>query len=261
MRGDLEPKALQARSLAEERERLASELAAVKAEATRTATESAESHAREVAGLTEQHASAVASAAQRHATELERVTTEHDEKAAALDQSTRNAELREQYWENTVNGLREAQKKLQREAAEAEGADAPRLESRSRRRCRSGLNARREASAQLDRRRAARNQQRAEAAETESRRNALDRQRFAAYLEEGPRAASWRSIPPAARRRSRSRRAAEAAGEALALALCERACCWHCARLRMLLEHVTRELLRLSGPDAELRHQGPAEVC
>ncbi|HET9992643.1 MAG TPA: hypothetical protein VFQ65_29115, partial [Kofleriaceae bacterium] len=54
LRGELEPQALQARNLAEERERLASELAAVKTEAARAATESSETHAREVANLTEQ---------------------------------------------------------------------------------------------------------------------------------------------------------------------------------------------------------------
>ncbi|HET9992783.1 MAG TPA: hypothetical protein VFQ65_29815, partial [Kofleriaceae bacterium] len=126
--------------------------------------------------------SATASAAQRHATELARLTSEPDEKAAALDQATRNAELREQYWETTVNGLREAQKKLQREVAEAKEriaaleSDQTSLQER--------LTAETDAvTALTDANREL--QQRAEAAETESRRNTLDRQRFAAYLEEG----------------------------------------------------------------------------
>jgi chromosome segregation ATPase len=182
LRGELEPRALEARGLAEERERLTSELAATRAEAARAQTEATEAHTREVAQLTEQHSSDQNALLQRHTSEVARLTSAHDEKAAALDQATRNTELREQYWENTVNGLREAQKKLQREAAEAKEriaaleADKTSVEERltSATTVTASLS---EANRELS--------MRAEAAESDARRNSLDRQRFASYLEEG----------------------------------------------------------------------------
>jgi chromosome segregation ATPase len=196
MRGELaelEPKALEARSLAEQRERLTSELAAVKTEATRSATERDQAHERTLTQVAEMHAADQTALMQRHAAELSRITGERDEKARALDQATRNAELREQYWESTVTSLREAQKKLQRELAEAKErisaleSDKHGLEQR--------LDAANATATQLadDKHALA---DRIEAAEAEIKRTALDRARFVAYLEEGM--AMLGALPPAA---------------------------------------------------------------
>ncbi len=182
LRGELEPRALQAGSLSEERERLTSELAALRTETSRVATETIETHTREVQHLTEQHASDLNAATSRHASELARLTSERDEKATALDQATRNTEMREQYWESTVNGLREGQKRLQREAAEAKEriaaleADKSSVEDR--------LAAATTVATELTEANRALTM-RSEAAETDARRNHLDRGRFASYLEEG----------------------------------------------------------------------------
>jgi chromosome segregation ATPase len=182
LRGELEPRALQARSLAEERERLTSELAALRTETSRVATETTETHTREVQHLTEQHASDLNAATSRHAAELARLTSERDEHATALEQATRNTELREQYWETTVNGLREGQKRLQREVAEAKEriaaleADKSSVEDR--------LASASAATSELTEANRALTL-RAETAESDARRNHLDRGRFASYLEEG----------------------------------------------------------------------------
>jgi chromosome segregation ATPase len=182
LRGELEPKALQARSLAEERERLTSELAAVQSETARAAAETLESHTREVQLLTEQHAADQSALIARHASELSRLTSERDEKAAGLEQATRTTETREQYWESTVNGLREGQKRLQRELAEAKeriaALEADKTSVEERLVTASTLVTElTEATRELT--------MRSEIAETDARRNHLDRQRFASYLEEG----------------------------------------------------------------------------
>lgn len=182
LRGELEPKALQARSLAEETERLTSELAALRTETSRTAAETIETHTRAVQQLTEQHASDQSALTSRHAAELSRVTFERDEKATALEQATRNTELREQYWESTVNGLREGQKRLQRELAEAKERIAALETDKTGVEERLGL-ATTLAAELTEMNRAL--TMRSEAAETEARRDHLDRQRFASYLEEG----------------------------------------------------------------------------
>lgn len=182
LRGELEPKVAEARNLAEKHERLTSELAAAKAEAAREAAERTAAYERELAQVAEETASDQVAIAQRHIAELSRVTAERDEKAAAIEQAARSAELREQYWETTVNSLREAQKKLQRELAEAKEriaaleTDKASLEDR--------LAISSHAAAQLAEDKAAL-AAKLELAETEARRNALDRSRFAAYLEEG----------------------------------------------------------------------------
>lgn len=182
LRGELEPRALEARSLSEERERLTSELAALRSETSRTAAETIETHTRELQNLTEQSASDQSALTSRHASELSRLTLERDERATALDQATRNTEMREQYWESTVNGLREGQKRLQREVAVAKEriaaleADKAGVEERL-------IAATTLATELIETNRAL--TMRSEAAETETRRNHLDRQRFASYLEEG----------------------------------------------------------------------------
>ena len=182
LRGELEPKALEARSLSEERERLTSELAALRTETSRAAAETLETHTREVQNLTEQHASDQSALTSRHASELSRLTLERDEKASALEQATRNTEMREQYWESTVNGLREGQKRLQREVAEAReriaALETDKASGEDRFTTVSTL-----ATELTETNRAL--TMRSEAAETDARRNHLDRQRFASYLEEG----------------------------------------------------------------------------
>jgi chromosome segregation ATPase len=144
--------------------------------------EANDTHQRELAHAAELHASDQTALMQRHATELARVTAERDEKAEAIVQAAHTAELREQYWETTVASLREAQKKLQREVAEAKEriaaleTDHASVEER--------LATATATSTQLsdDKRTLT---EKLEATETEARRNALDRARFVAYLEEG----------------------------------------------------------------------------
>jgi hypothetical protein len=182
LRGDLEPKALAARSLAEERERLAGELVALQTESARASAEHAEAHRRELAQLAEARTAEQAAAAQRLAAETGKLASELETKTAALDQVTRAAELREQYWESTIGSLREAQKKLQRELAEAKEriaaleSDAASLQER--------LALSSHAAAQLAEDKRALFQQ-LEASEAEARRNSIDRARFAAHLEQG----------------------------------------------------------------------------
>ncbi len=182
LRGELEPKALEARNLAEERVRLTSELAAVRTEAARAAAEREEAHERALAQATETHTADQTAHAQRHAAELARIAGERDASAQALDQATRTAELREQYWESTIGTLREAQKKLQREVAEAKErcagleADKTSIEER--------LAISVAATAQLVEDKVLL-QERLDATGAEAHRNALDRARFVAYLEEG----------------------------------------------------------------------------
>lgn len=182
LRGELEPRAAEARGLAAERERLSNELAQHKAEAERTRTAAMEAHAREVTNLTEQHQFDQNALIAKHAAELAHVTSARDEKSAALEQALRNQELREQYWESTTTGLREAQKKLQREISEANEkisglvSDKTSVEERLAT-ATTSLTELTETVHDL--------QAKLLAAESEVRRNALDRQRFASYLEEG----------------------------------------------------------------------------
>jgi chromosome segregation ATPase len=182
LRGDLEPKALAARTLAEERERLAGELVALQAESSREAAERGEAHRRELAQLAEARTAESSAAAAKLAAETGKLASDLEAKSAALDQATRSAELREQYWETTVGSLRETQKKLQREVAEAKEriaaleSDANSMEER--------LAQSTHAAAQLAEDKRALLQQ-LEATEAEARRNSIDRARFAAHLEQG----------------------------------------------------------------------------
>ncbi|HEY0253712.1 MAG TPA: hypothetical protein VGC41_19410, partial [Kofleriaceae bacterium] len=139
-------------------------------------------HAREVTNLMEQHQFDQNALTAKHSAEMVHLTNDRDEKAAALEQALRNQELREQYWETTTNGLRDAQKKLQREISEAKEritaleSDKASVEER--------LATSTSANTQLAE--SVRDlQAKLEATEGEARRNALDRERFAAYLEEG----------------------------------------------------------------------------
>lgn len=182
LRGELEPQALEARNLTEECERLTSELAARTAEISRVTAEMADSHQRDLTQLSEMHRSEKATLAQRHAAEVARITSDRDERSNALDQATRTAEAREAHWESMVASLRDAQKKLQREVAEAKErivaveSDSASMEER--------LVVASATAAQLGDDNEDLLQRLAEA-EAEAKRNALDHARFVAYLEEG----------------------------------------------------------------------------
>ncbi|MBA3454666.1 MAG: hypothetical protein H0T42_16385 [Deltaproteobacteria bacterium] len=182
LRGELEPKALEARNLAEERERLASEITALKSEAIRASAEREDAHTREIKQLTEGHAAEVATQSRTAAAELAKILAERDLQALELQQLVRAGEAREQSLEDSANGLRETQLKMQRELTEAkervtqlEGD----LENSE------GRRALAQATTEklLDEVRQLRTQ--LEASSSESRRNAMDRMRFVAFLEEG----------------------------------------------------------------------------
>lgn len=195
LRGELEPQALEARNLTEECERLTSELAARTAEVARVTAEMADSHQRDLTQLGEMHTSEKAALTQRHAAELARIAADRDEKSQAVDQATRFAEAREAHWEQTVGALREQQKRLQRDLAEAREriaaveADSASMEER--------LVVASATAAQLG----DDNEElllRLHAAEADAKRNTLDHARFVAYLEEG--LALLGASPPAERK-------------------------------------------------------------
>jgi chromosome segregation ATPase len=182
LRGELEPKVLEARSLAEECARLASEATRLETEASRAATERTEAHRRELALAAEAHASELAAHTRSHGAELTRALGERDAEILAHQQTIRSGELREALSDQSIVTLREAQKKLQVELAEARERctvlETDRWSAEDR------LNAATAANAALvEERRAL--QERLDQAEAEARRNALDRLRFVRYLEEG----------------------------------------------------------------------------
>jgi chromosome segregation ATPase len=182
LRGELEPQALEARNLAEECERLTSELAARAAEAVRVNAEMTDSHQRDLTQLSEVHTGERATLVQRHSTELARVVAERDENAQAIEQAARAAEVREQYWESAVASMRDAQKKLQRDLADAKARIAE-LDSEIH-----SLNEQLATASATAAHLGEDNDElvgRVQAAEAEARRNALDRARFFSYLEEG----------------------------------------------------------------------------
>ena len=182
LRGELEPKALEAGALAEERERLAHEVEALRAEKDREGKEQEDAHRREIASLTATHTDDQNALIRAHQVELSRVSAERDAKAAAAADATRNAEQREALWEQTVAALRDAQKKLQMELTDDKEklaqveADRAALEARM-------AMASRAAESLVEENRGLR--ERVDATTAELKRGALDRQRFVAYLEEG----------------------------------------------------------------------------
>ena len=182
LRGDLEPKALAALSLAEERQRLSEELASVRAEATRAAAEQSEAFQREHAGMVESHTLELAQLGRSHASELARAIEERDEHVQALQQATRHLEQRELHWHAEQGEATEVRSRLEREAAEArvviERLTADLASAAER------LVAAAATSQQLaTEKRALR--ERLELSEGEARRNGMDRRKFIAYLESG----------------------------------------------------------------------------
>jgi hypothetical protein len=191
LRGELEPKVAEARNLAAEIERLNSEIAALRTEQFREMAERTDLFKWEAQQAAEGHAAEVAALTRKHETDVGKLHEELAAKGQALQTAERNAELREQLWEQTTNGLRESQKKLQLELADAkeklaqEGASKWNVEQR--------LVATLQQVEQLTQSQREL-EKRLEIAEGESRRNELDRQRFAAYLTEG--LAMLGAIPP-----------------------------------------------------------------
>jgi chromosome segregation ATPase len=193
LRGELEPKVAEARTIAEDRERLASKVAALEADAVRATAERDEERTRTQAQLAEQHAAELAAHARTHAAELASAIAERDGQLVQLQQAVRTAEDRAKAADDELATLREAHKKLQRDAAEASEragqleADKQLVEDRLQLAVATAeklLEAQKQLREQLD------------AAERETRRNAMDRLRFVAYLEEG--LALLGALPPAA---------------------------------------------------------------
>jgi chromosome segregation ATPase len=182
LRGELEPKALAARTLEEERERLINELSALQAEAARDATEREEVYKRELAQLEELSESERTAQTRLYHSELTRARAERDAQAKAFEQATQAAAQREQVWEQTVAGLRDAQKQLQIELAELAELHA-RLEADKASADERLASIAAQADLLIGERRSLRDQ--LEASESSARRNAFDRRRFVAYLEEG----------------------------------------------------------------------------
>ena len=191
LRGELEPKVAVARNLSEQIERLNSSLQASKAEHVRDVTERVELHKWEMQQQAETHSAQLATEVRHHQTELARRDEEIETKAQALAQAERNAELREQLWEQTVGALRDSQKKLQQELAEAKEksvqSDASKWAVEQRL-----VGYISQIEKQNDELRSLRDK--LETAEAQARHSTLDRQRFSAYLEEG--LAMLGAIPP-----------------------------------------------------------------
>ena len=182
LRGELEPKVVEARGLAAEIERLGSELTAMTAEHRSLMSERIELHKWELQQQAEAHATELATAQRAHSAEMSRMSEEVLAANQAGQLIERNAALREQLWEQTVGALRESQKKLQHELAEAKelAAQVEAANASVEQRLTTTLESldaveaeNRELREQID------------AVETEARRNTIDRQRFAAYLEQG----------------------------------------------------------------------------
>lgn len=192
LRGELEPRALEAHTLAEERERLVSEITALKSEAIREAAARDEAHARDRAQATEAWGVEQAASARAHAGELAKANGERDAQILTLTQTLRSSEALSKGLEEGITTLRETQLKVQRELAETKEraaqleANVKSLEERL-------ALATATTEALVDEKRSLREQ--LEASTSETRRNSLDRLRFVAYLEEG--LALLGALPPA----------------------------------------------------------------
>ena len=193
LRGELEPRALEARTLAEEREQLDAKIKALEADAVREAAAREEAHARAMAEAAEAHVRDKAQAAgaysieqaaatRAHASELAKAIGERDAQILSLQQSVRSVEGLAKGLEEGTALLREQHQKTLRELAETKekaaqlDASVKSLEERL-------LAANGTAEVLVEEKRVLREQ--LEASASESRRNSLDRLRFVAYLEEG----------------------------------------------------------------------------
>lgn len=182
LRGELEPQAVQAHSLGEERERLIAELAAVRNEAIRDTVEREEAYKQELAHALEDKDAELAAATRAHAAELARVTSERDTQIIALSQAVKAEETQRLSIEGQAEALRQTLKTAQREHAELrERVAALEADKRSAEeaaeRARQTIETLREEQRQLA--------EQLEAAAAELRHSATERRRFVAYLEEG----------------------------------------------------------------------------
>jgi len=174
LRGEVEPQ----RNHAAEMARLTNELTTH----ARQLAERDEQHARELVHLASDHAAALANQTQMHASELARANEELVAQAHVIAQAHRDAQIREQLWEQRLAEARASEARLQQQVAEASEQHA-RHEGEKH-----ALEQRVSAALQSmeeiieEKRQLA---ERLDAAEIEARNNALDRERFAAYLEEG----------------------------------------------------------------------------
>jgi hypothetical protein len=182
VRGELEPKALEAANLAEDRERLAAENEALRTSIERELKDLMSAHDRELQQMAITHTDDQNALLRAHGLELAKLAAERDAKTALAADTQRAAEQREALVEQTVTALRENAKKLQLELADAKEklaqADGDRASSEARLQMAS-----RAAEHLVDENRVMR--ERVEETLAEARRNELDRKRFVAYLEEG----------------------------------------------------------------------------
>jgi len=182
LRGELEPKVAEARDLTAELEQLTSQIAALEAEHQNLMTERIELHKWELQQQAEAHAAELATHTRTRAAELSRLTEELAAAKQACELSDRNAALREQLWEQTVNALRESQKKLQHELAEAKEQAAQAETDRASLDQRLATAQQRREALEADLRSM---RERLDVSEQDARRAVIDRERFAAYLEQG----------------------------------------------------------------------------
>jgi DNA repair exonuclease SbcCD ATPase subunit len=182
LRGELEPQAVQAHSLAEERERMIAELATVRNEAIRDTVEREQDYKRELKETIEGKDAELAALARTHAADLSRAIAERDEQIIAFQQTIKSAETQRVSLEEQAKSQHKLLKSVQRDAAELkERVTALEVDKQSvdeaLERARATIETMAEEKRQLS------EQTSADAAEI--RRNATERRKFVAYLEEG----------------------------------------------------------------------------
>lgn len=182
LRGELEPQAREAQTLAADRERLIGEVEAVRRESERRENEMAEMRVRDARQLTLAHDEEKASMVRAHAAELSREIEKREDQKRALVEANRAVERRESSLQQSLDALRETMKQLQIELARVR-EQVTQLETEK-----ASLEGRVGELSRLREAELAEKQglvERLEAAERDARRNAFDRSRFIAYLEEG----------------------------------------------------------------------------
>ncbi len=182
LRGELEPQAREAQTLAADRERLIGELEAVRRESERRENEMAEMRVRDARQLALTHDEEKASLFRAHAAELSREIDKREDQKRALMEANRAVERREASLQQSLDALRETMKQLQIELARVR-EQVTQLETEK-----ASLEVRVGELQRLRDAEASEKQglvERLEAVERDARRNAFDRSRFIAYLEEG----------------------------------------------------------------------------
>jgi hypothetical protein len=182
LRGELEPQAREAQTLAADRERLIGEVEAVRRESERRENEMAEMRVRDSRQAALAHDEEKASLARAHAAELSREIEKREDQKRALVEANRAVERREASLQQSLDALRETMKQLQIELARVR-EQVTQLETEK-----GSLESRVGELSRLREAESAEKQaltERLEAAERDARRNAFDRSRFIAYLEEG----------------------------------------------------------------------------